>query len=208
VKRADLVLLDEPLANLDYKLREELRDELPKLFQDNRATVVYATTEPAEALLLGGFTATLHEGRVTQYGPTSSVYHHPRDLLSARVFSDPPINTARVTKQGDRFNYSPSVSWSAKGRYLELPDGPYTIGFRPHHINLNPGNGDSVKVQGRVVITEISGSESVVHARVEEDTWVSLSHGIHRLEVGDSTELFLQVDRCFYFDARERLIDG
>lgn len=208
VKKADLVLLDEPLANLDYKLREELRDELPKLFQDNRATVVYATTEPAEALLLGGFTATLHQGSVTQYGPTSFVYHNPKDLLSAQVFSDPPINTATVTKQGDRFHYSPSVSWAVEDRYARLPDGEYTIGFRPHHINLRPGNGESVKVEGRVVITEISGSESVVHARVEEDTWVSLSHGIHRLEVGDKTELFLQVDRCFYFDSQKRLIEG
>ena len=71
VKDADLVLLDEPLANLDYKLREELRDELPKLFAGRDCTVVYATTEPGEALLLGGHTALLHEGRVVQYGPTS-----------------------------------------------------------------------------------------------------------------------------------------
>ena len=68
VKDADLVLMDEPLANLDYKLREELRDELPKLFADRDCTVVYATTEPTEALLLGGHTALLHEGRVVQYG--------------------------------------------------------------------------------------------------------------------------------------------
>jgi glycerol transport system ATP-binding protein len=73
VKNAPLVLLDEPLANLDYKLREELRDELPKLFEDTGATVVYATSEPLEALMLGGRTATLHEGRVTQYGPTATI---------------------------------------------------------------------------------------------------------------------------------------
>ena len=69
VKDSDLILLDEPLANLDYKLREELRDELPKLFSGRNAIVVYATTEPTEALLFGGNTATLHEGRVTQFGP-------------------------------------------------------------------------------------------------------------------------------------------
>ena len=59
VKRADLVLLDEPLANLDYKLREELREELPKLFAQSGAILVYATTEPIEALLLGGVTVAL-----------------------------------------------------------------------------------------------------------------------------------------------------
>ena len=79
VKDADLILLDEPLANLDYKLREELRDELPKLFAGRNCIVVYATTEPTEALLFGGNTATLHEGRVTQFGPTA------RDLSPARA---------------------------------------------------------------------------------------------------------------------------
>ena len=77
VKDSDLILLDEPLANLDYKLREELRDELPKLFAGRNAIVVYATTEPTEALLFGGNTATLHEGRVTQFGPTSATYRAP-----------------------------------------------------------------------------------------------------------------------------------
>ena len=80
VKGADLVLLDEPLANLDYKLREELRDELPKMFADTGATVVYATSEPLEALMLGGYTATLNEGRVVQFGETSSIYRQPRSL--------------------------------------------------------------------------------------------------------------------------------
>jgi glycerol transport system ATP-binding protein len=66
VKDSRLVLLDEPLANLDYKLREELRDQLPALFAGRGAIVVYATSEPSEALMLGGHTATMSEGRVTQ----------------------------------------------------------------------------------------------------------------------------------------------
>ena len=70
VKDSDLILLDEPLANLDFKLREELREELPKLFENRDCIVVYATTEPSEALLLGGNTATLQEGKIIQYGKT------------------------------------------------------------------------------------------------------------------------------------------
>ena len=77
VKDADLVLLDEPLANLDYKLREGLRDELPRLFAGRASTVVYATGEPSEALLLGGHTATVHQGRVTQYGPNGARLPEP-----------------------------------------------------------------------------------------------------------------------------------
>ena len=206
IKESDLVLLDEPLANLDYKLREEFREELPKLFQDSGATIVYATTEPAEALLLSGYTATLHEGSVTQYGPTSSVYRTPKDLLSARVFSDPPINTAAISKHGDNFHYNDRVSWKARGKYAALPDGPYTIGFRPHYITLEQNDTESVSVRGEVVVTEISGSESVIHMSVGNDTWVSLSHGIHPLKRGEAVELFLQTDHCFYFDENEQLI--
>src|SRR5205085_5228861 len=79
VKRAALVLLDEPLANLDYKLREELRAELPRIFAAAGTIFVYATTEPHEALLLGGNTATLSEGRITQFGPTIDVFRKPVD---------------------------------------------------------------------------------------------------------------------------------
>ena len=74
VKRADLVLLDEPLANLDYKLREELRTELPRIFEESGAIFVYATTEPSEALLLGGRTICMSEGRALQVGETPLVY--------------------------------------------------------------------------------------------------------------------------------------
>jgi len=200
--------LDEPLANLDYKLREELREELPKLFRDSGTTVVYATTEPIEALLLGGHTATLHEGRVTQFGVTADIYRKPEDLLSAQIFSDPPMNTAQVTKKGEWFFLSEQVNWLAENRYAGLADGTYTIGFRPHHINLSAKNEHSIKVTGKVTVTEISGSESIVHITVGNDTWVSLSQGIHGLEAGDQAELYIQIDRCFYFSENSKLIDN
>ena len=81
-KGAPLMLLDEPLVNLDYKLREELREELTQLFAAGDSTVIYATTEPAEALLLGGYTAVLDAGELLQYGPTAEVFH--RAGLAAR----------------------------------------------------------------------------------------------------------------------------
>ena len=96
VKNAGLVLLDEPLANLDYKLREELRDEIPRIFEEAGSIFVYATTEPEEALLLGGNCITLWEGMVTQFGPTAEVYRRPADAATARVFSDPPMNCLSV----------------------------------------------------------------------------------------------------------------
>jgi glycerol transport system ATP-binding protein len=199
VKDADLVLLDEPLANLDYKLREGLREELPRLFADRSCTVVYATSEPGEALLLGGYTATVHEGRVTQYGPNGSVYREPVDLTTARVFSDPPINMAQVVKSGQRIRLSERVSWSAEGKLRGLPDGEYTIGLRPHHVLPAPGKGGGVQVDCKVLIAEISGSESVVHFDLGGMTWVSLSHGVHVFKVGASARFELDVAHCLYF---------
>jgi glycerol transport system ATP-binding protein len=200
VKDADLVLLDEPLANLDYKLREGLRDELPRLFAGRDCTVVYATTEPAEALLLGGHTATLHEGRVTQYGPTGAVYRTPVDLTTAKVFSDPPINLAQVAKRGARIVLSDSVGWAAPAEIGGLPDGPYTIGLRPHHVlPAATHRGAGVQVDAKVLIAEISGSESVIHFDLGGLTWVSLSHGVHGFKVGETARFALDVERCMYF---------
>ena len=98
-KNAPLMLLDEPLVNLDYKLREELREELPQLFAAGRSTVVYATTEPTEALLLGGYTAVLDAGELLQYGPTAEVFHRPKSIRVARAFSDPPMNLVAAERR-------------------------------------------------------------------------------------------------------------
>ena len=206
VKDSDLVLLDEPLANLDFKLREELRDELPRLFEGRGSTVVYATSEPMEALLLGGHTATLHEGRITQCGETASVYRQPVDLRSAQVFSDPPINTAQVAKRGDRIELGDGISWPADERRRTMPDGAYTLGIRPHHITPAPRDGDSVRLEGTVLVTELSGSESTIHFQLHDETWVSQSHGIHGFEVGARADLFMDVGRCMYFGGDNRLV--
>jgi glycerol transport system ATP-binding protein len=199
VKDADLVLLDEPLANLDYKLREALRDELPRLFEDRGCTVVYATTEPAEALLLGGHVATLHEGRVTQFGPAGSVYRAPSDLISARVFSDPPINVARARHAAGQIELDAAARWSAPPG---LPDGEITVALRPHHVH--PAGSSGVAVNGPVLISEISGSESVVHFELAGGTWVSQSHGVRSLPVGQQAGFALDVAHCLYFDSSGR----
>ncbi|MCA3554785.1 ABC transporter ATP-binding protein [Aestuariivirga sp.] len=201
VKDSDLILLDEPLANLDYKLREELRDELPRLFAGRNAIVVYATTEPVEALLFGGGTATLHEGRVTQFGPTSSVYREPKDLVSAQVFSDPPINMTPVEKRGSQLQLLGGKVWPAGSSARSLSDGRYILGIRPHHVTPLPPEAPAGELEGRVLVTELSGSESVIHLDVGGATWVSQSHGIHPFEVGAHARLHVDIDRGLFFAA-------
>lgn len=217
VKDSELVLLDEPLANLDFKLREELREELPKLFADRNCIVVYATTEPIEALLLGGSTATLHEGRVTQFGPTGDVYRNPKDVISAQVFSEPPMNTAVVRKVGDRVDLGGIAYWPCPAVLSDKPDGDYQIGLRPHHVMPaanGPGGSDGpdgtedgrVKISGEVLVTELSGSESTVHFKVGPEVWVSLAHGIHSIGVGETAELYADLSQAFYFGTDGALI--
>ena len=204
VKGADLVLLDEPLANLDYKLREELRDELPKLFADTGATVVYATSEPLEALMLGGHTATLKEGRVVQFGRTSEIYRKPATLESAEVFSDPPINIASITKKGDTAHLGQGASWRLPGKTAALADGDYTIGLRPHHL-LPEGRG--VRVEGEVHIAEISGSESIIRVDIDGNSWVCEARGVHSYEFGEKASFVFDARHCMYFGADGRRIE-
>jgi glycerol transport system ATP-binding protein len=206
VKDAGLVLLDEPLANLDFKLREELRDELPKLFAHRRCTVVFATTDPMDALLLGGHTATLHEGRITQFGPTGEVYRRPIDLRTAMVFSNPPINTASVAKDGDRIVLGDGLGWTAKAGMQHLPNGRYTLGIRSHCISPVRNGGATVEIGGRVQITELSGAESVIHFVRGDLSWVSQSHGVHAMPVGETATFYMDVGQCMYFDADGRLV--
>jgi len=206
VRDADLVLLDEPLANLDFKLREELRDELPKLFAERHCTIVFATSDPMEALLLGGHTAALHQGRITQFGPTADVYRRPADLVTAQVFSNPPINTAPVTKEAGRVVLSDTVRWSALGHQQRLPDGAYTVGIRPHHVSPIANGHAAAAVEGKVLVAEISGSESTIHFSHGPLNWVSQSHGVHPSQVGDCVRFHLDVGQCLFFDADGRLV--
>lgn len=202
VRESQLVLLDEPLANLDYKLREELRQELPRIFAELGAILVYASTEPAEALLLGGNTATLHQGRVTQFGRTIDVFQRPVDLITAKTFSDPPLNTASVIKRGaelllDRFVIALS------DRQAALPDGEYTLGLRPWHLALTERAGCAL--DGQVRVTEITGSETYVHLQVAGQPWVSLTQGIVHLDVDTSQQLFFFAEHIYLFDEAGRL---
>jgi len=206
VKSARLVLLDEPLANLDYKLREELREELPRLFRNTGSTVVYATTEPSEALLLGGYTAALSEGRVVQFGPTSEVYRTPVNQQSAKVFSDPPINTTKVTKSDGVFSRDKTFTFPVPEDAAQLADGTYTLGIRPHHLTLELSGEYSIAVDAEVVLTEISGSESTVHALVEGESWISLSRGVHSLARGQKVTLYFDSRHCLLFDQSDRLV--
>ena len=205
-KESRTVFLDEPLANLDYKLREELREQLPELFAGRGAVVVYATSEPEEALLLGGKTVLMDDGVTTQFGPTADIYRSPQSLAAARVFSDPPINTAIIVKKSALAQIDNGPSWPLSGDAAVLPDGTYTMAIRPHHVTPTAQDAQSIAVPGRVLVTELSGSDSSAHFQMGADSWVSLAHGVYRYNVGQEHEFFMDVSQAFYFDPDGRLV--
>ncbi|MEM9909749.1 MAG: ABC transporter ATP-binding protein [Pseudomonadota bacterium] len=199
VKDAGLVLLDEPLANLDYKLREELRVEIPKIFEESGSIFVYATTEPEEALLLGGSAATLWEGRVTQFGPTPTVYRQPVDATTARVFSDPPMNFLNVSKTGTKIMFGDGQSAPAIGPLEHLPDGRYLAGFRPNHVEITSHSVGAMVFDTQLVVTELTGSETFVHLDHQGQRWVGLIHGVQELELGATLKVYLDPRHVYIF---------
>jgi len=200
-KESRAVFLDEPLANLDYKLREELREQLPELFAGRGAVVVYATSEPEEALLLGGETALMEDGTVTQFGPTAEIYRNPDSLAAARVFSDPPINAAEVTKKGSQIALDAGPAWQADSRTEGLADGRYTVAMHPYHVSPKATDAAHVALQGVVLVTELSGSDSSAHFQMGDVAWVSLSAGVHPYEVGEAHTFYMDPQHCLYFGA-------
>ena len=199
VKDAGLVLLDEPLANLDYKLREELRAEIPKIFEEAGSIFVYATTEPEEALLLGGNTATMWEGRITQFGLTPVVYRQPVDATTARVFSDPPMNFLEIRKSGDRLEFGDGEAAPAIGAFADVPDGGYIAGFRPNHLELTKQGADAMEFTGKLNVTEITGSETFIHLDHHGESWVGLVHGVKNLALGAALTVYLDPKHVYIF---------
>jgi glycerol transport system ATP-binding protein len=230
-KGAEIVLLDEPLVNLDYKLREDLRDELRALLAaveshgsaGKPATVVYASTDPAEALSLGGNTILMHQGRVLQHAPALEVYHRPASVTAARVVSDPPMNLFDgVVKDGAieiagelRITVAPgapaganapgsttSSGSAASGAHLAgLADGPYCFGIRASDCRIG-GAARGVAVRARVELSEISGSETFVYLRGVDQSalYIVQRDGVFHHQLGDELTFHVDPDRLLAFD--------
>ena len=202
-KNAPLMLLDEPLVNLDYKLREELRNELSQLFATGRSTVVYATTEPTEALLLGGYTAVLDAGELLRYGPTAEVFHRPKSIRVARAFSDPPMNLVAATASANGLAMHGGVELA-----LALPatrSQALTVGIRAGALRVAAQGGD-VALAGKVELAEISGSDTFLHVETAIGELVAQLTGVHEFTLGAPVTLYLEPDQVYVFDAAGDLL--
>jgi glycerol transport system ATP-binding protein len=197
VKDSELLLLDEPLVNLDYKLREELQVELQDIFKERKAIVVYTTTEPSEALMLGGNIVVMDEGRVLQIGSTPYVYHHPATTRVAQVFSDPPINYLPGIVQGRVARLGQEIDIPMEGHLKSVPDGKYIFGVRPNHLFLTNGSEKNAEIRVKVALAEINGSETFIHVNHGDMHLVVQEDGIHPLQIG--SEIAVYVNPCCFF---------
>ncbi len=206
VKGADLLLLDEPLINLDYKLREEFHDEFTNIFADNRDTIIiYSSTDPLESLLLGGDILVLDEGRQLQHGPTHDVYRNPRMEAVARVFNDPQMNMINGRVENGRIVLGQGLTLPRSTHMTDLREGKYRFGLRANALGLSRASADDVELEARVELGEINGSETFVHIHHNEVSWVVQEDGVHTHSLGQVIRVYFNPEYLFAFDEKGML---
>ena len=199
-KDAALLLLDEPLVNLDYKLREDLRAEMKALFKSGGRTTVYATTEPQEALLLGGRTMVVEKGRILQEGPALDVYRRPASLAAARIVSDPPMNLLPGVLAGGRVRLEQGGSFAAPAGMAALPPGGYTFGL--HAVQFAARGEAAIELPVVVELAEINGSETLIHGRYGTAILLRQTEGVHRAVMGEKLMFRFDPADLYAFDAK------
>lgn len=201
VKEADILLLDEPLVNLDYKLREDLRADLPDLLAKRQTIIMYATTEPHEALVLGGHTFLMKQGRLLQTGNAVDIYHQPKTLEAAQAYSDPPMNILDVQIQEDQLvlDEQHHLQMQQISHEARLPAGKYYLGVRAHQLSVIPKKG-FVPLTGVITLIELTGSDSFIHMHLFGKDWVVQAQGVHTPEIGQSFQIFLNPTSLYLFD--------
>jgi ABC-type sugar transport system ATPase subunit len=176
VRNPAAFLFDEPLSNLDAKLRMEMRTELKRLHRELGATMVYVTHDQMEAMTLGDRVAVMHRGRIAQVGTPQAVYRHPQNRFVAQFIGSQPINlldgVLESTADGARFRTrDDGIKFSLAVQSVPRL-GPIVLGIRPEHVSIFPAAPEPAAAEdrrevGQAVITdkEWLGDASVVHLR-------------------------------------------
>jgi multiple sugar transport system ATP-binding protein len=214
VRKPAVFLFDEPLSNLDAKLRVQMRAEIKKLQARLRTTTIYVTHDQVEAMTMGNRIAILSAGVLQQVGTPLEVYERPANLFVAGFIGTPPMNFVHGTVEGG------GSALRASGFSLPVParlrdgvrDGARVVaGIRPENV-LEPGRtprGQAVPVPVTVEIAEPLGDEVIVHARAGDDM-VVFKRDPHRLPaIGDRLEVQIELDALHLFDAEtQRRLGG
>jgi glycerol transport system ATP-binding protein len=193
-RKSDLILLDEPLANLDFKLREQLRDELQRIFSNAPMMVVYSTSEPLEALDMATRTIVMDQGHIQQDGLALDMYATPINIPVAQSMSDPPLNLISSTTASTN---SSSIGNALKDKF----NGDFIVGIRPHNIALNSNSASDIPIKGTVDIAENTGGSTYLHVHLGGSEKLVLElDGSQRFDSGSAITVYLDSSAVFGFD--------
>jgi glycerol transport system ATP-binding protein len=199
-RKSDIVLLDEPLANLDYKLREQLREELQNIFEGSDSVVLYSTAEPGEAMYFSAPTFVMHEGQIIQKGTAAEIYGKPENLFSAKAISDPPINLiSAVHKDGEVAFADTQFDRVGKGDAFAKTSN-FLLGLQPHDLFPEPFSG-SASLSGEVQLAEVTGNSTFVHIQLTSGEEVVMEiEGAHPINPGNKLTAHFDPKRIYGFD--------
>jgi len=208
VRKPAVFLFDEPLSNLDAKLRVQMRAEISKLQHRLKTTTVYVTHDQVEAMTMGQRIAVMKDGKIHQLGTPLDLYDRPANVFVATFIGTPPMNLIKVTVTdgGQKLATSKFELPVPKSlRHLtEGKDGKkVVVGLRPENIldAARPTRGETAPVHAEVEIAEPLGNEVVVHARLGDDLIVAKLEPHNIPHMGDKIELLVELDSMHLFDA-------
>ena len=207
VRKPSVFLFDEPLSNLDAKLRVQMRAEIARLQRNLKTTTVYVTHDQVEAMTMGSRIAVLHDGALQQVGTPLDVYENPVNVFVAQFIGTPPMNfiSATIGQGGETlesavFRLPTPAAW--RGAAAKHVGRKVVIGIRPEKVSLMDGAGaghDSI--QATVEVVELLGSEAVFHGRVGEDLLIAKAESHRAPTLGAKVPLRLELDALHLFDA-------
>ncbi|MDZ7792870.1 MAG: ABC transporter ATP-binding protein [Spirochaetia bacterium] len=203
-KGTKYVFLDEPLANLDYKLREELRGELKLIFREKGGALVYATPEPIDALGMASHVAFLHKGKILQYGPVKEVYHNPQFVEVGEYFSYPTMNIleGRKVEEDGRLYIKVTEQFKIDVSRLHetLKKDKYFLGIHAHMVSTNRESDSMVEIDGTVQLSEAVGSDTELHIDHRGKKIIVLMQELISYGIGETMKLYLDPERFYIFD--------
>ncbi len=203
VRDPAVFLMDEPLSNLDAKLRVQTRAEIARLHQRLGSTMVYVTHDQVEAMTMGTRIAVMSRGVLQQVGPPQELYDHPKNLFVAGFIGSPAMNFVTVTANGDSVT-GDGFNFPIPARYKGTIDGSKKVvaGFRPEHLELGDLS-DAAGIRAKADVVEYLGNEELLHVTVQghEGDVVAVVSSEHMVRPGDVIELKLPLDRLQLFDA-------
>lgn len=210
VKDARLILLDEPLGNLDYKLREDLRVELKNLATERHSIFVYATPEPIDALMMASHVGILHDGKILQYGKMEDVFLKPLHIKSGEYFSDPPMNFLPCTINDHQAVISDDFKIPLSMMDVSLDSDAYVLGIRAHHIavkdNSSNGNGKGISINARVELAEIVGSDTTMHLSHQNIEFIALTQDFRHFALEEVIHVSFNPRQIHIFSPSGQLI--